>query len=98
MFFTRTVHNCVADISVMENICDRYLMDSSVDNIFICQASSEAASTADRYGFQERELKAAAEDDLLISVDASDLKTAEKVLSQIVSMAQAGAGPGAEES
>lgn len=73
----------------MEDICDRYLMDSSVDNIFICQASSEAASTAVRYGFQERELKAAAEDDLLISVDASDLKTAEKVLSQIVSMARA---------
>ena len=89
MFFTRTVHNCVADISVMEDICDRYLMGATVDNIFICQASAEAVQTAVRYGFTERELAAAAEDDLLISVDARDLRTGERVLSQISSMAGA---------
>ncbi len=89
MFFTRTVHNCVADISVMEDICDRYLMDGTVENIFLCQASSEAVQAAVRYGFSDRELKAAAADDLLISVDTRDLRTAESVLSQISSMASA---------
>ena len=92
MFHTAVVSNCFADSSMLEEACDRYVMDRTVESAFVCSASSEALQSALNFGFSEKFLKGLSEDDLLISVDAKDEKTAETVLSQIRSMAEAAAG------
>lgn len=89
MFHTAVVSNCIADSSLLEEVCDRYVMDRTVDGAFICYASSETAQSAHNFGFSDRLLKGLSGDDLLISVDAQDDRTAETVLSQICSMAKA---------
>ena len=87
MFYTEIVHRCVADSAMMETVCDSYVMSETVTNAFCCQGSSETKASAGSFGFSEEQIRSARDDDLLISVEASDSDTARTVLSQLKSIA-----------
>ena len=91
MFHTAVVSGCTADVSLLEEICDRFMIDRTVDNAFVCSASSEALMSALDHGFSENTIKGLAAGDLLFSVDTRDTETADRVLSQLRSAAAAAA-------
>lgn len=86
MFSTEIIKDCAADSVLIEEICDSFMMKRTVDNVFACAASSEAASSALNFGFSEEVLSSASAGDILLSVDAMNGETAASVLSHIKSM------------
>ena len=86
MFRTDIVRRCYADSEFIEEICDGFLMERSVDGIFACAASSAAAASAAEYGFSEDEIASAESGDILLSVECRDGRAAETALSRMRSM------------